>query len=313
MSDTKIESSVDFSKVAYPKFCSSKAVLLPHGVVLMKQCLDKKSQKQFVKNCEYMSQRGGNQDLRKYNQNLITGAFPVFYYDWPGPVDIDYSKIQRPKEILQFTKDIFNTAFEYAQSMKTEFNPIPGDTINDKTGNNNTSKSDTTGNNTPDKLNTNFDKSNTSTSDNNSDDKAKPDISKSPTNIPTPDITLNDTNGWDPSAIYGIIYPLHGEFGAHLDGAKTSTLAISIGHSAIFFFDGPNGDGREFVRLDSGDCILFNGGTLYHGVKEIINHTAPDWWYKTLFSNYGARLNVQFRDLRIMKNNYKPFFGVKYT
>lgn len=56
---------------------------------------------------------------------------------------------------------------------------------------------------------------------------------------------------------------------------------------------------RTYVRLDSGDALIFNGGQLYHGVENIIPDSAPDFWTseETDISKYDmSRLVLQFRD-----------------
>jgi hypothetical protein len=85
--------------------------------------------------------------------------------------------------------------------------------------------------------------------------------------------------------------------------------------SANFFYDVPLPYGnveRNFIKLASGDGCLFNGGTLLHGISEIYPDTAPKWWESTEFAQLGSRFNLQFRDLRDIKNIYTPHFNSSY-
>ena len=122
-----------------------------------------------------------------------------------------------------------------------------------------------------------------------------------------------------PDSMYGIIYPPNGEFGPHVDGAKTWTFAISIGSAANFFYDEPTDTGtntgtiRHFLKLNSGDGCLFNGGKLFHGISEIFPSDVPSWWKSTEFGKLGSRFNLQFRDLNKARNIYRPLFDKRYV
>jgi alkylated DNA repair dioxygenase AlkB len=104
---------------------------------------------------------------------------------------------------------------------------------------------------------------------------------------------------YDPNALYAVLYPHGGSFIPHVDGAKGWALSVSVGNSANFFYsDGKEGE-RTYVRLDSGDALIFNGGQLYHGVECIYPNTAPAFWTsdETEISKYDmSRLVLQFRD-----------------
>jgi len=121
---------------------------------------------------------------------------------------------------------------------------------------------------------------------------------------------------YNPNALYGILYPYGGKFVSHIDGAQGWVLAISIGDSANFFFsDGFHGE-RTYVRLDSGDAIVFNGGQLHHGVEEIYSNTAPAFWTdpNQEISIFGmSRFNMQFRDPVRDRLTYYPKFDDKHT
>jgi hypothetical protein len=113
-----------------------------------------------------------------------------------------------------------------------------------------------------------------------------------------------------PRSIYGIVYPDGTNFGAHVDGARTWTLAISIGNTASFFYE--TNLGRHFVIVRSGDVLIFNGGYFKHGVAEIYPDTAPAFWKTSLFNEKGNRFNIQFRDLSKTNSRYIPHFNREY-
>ena len=126
----------------------------------------------------------------------------------------------------------------------------------------------------------------------------------------------------DPNGVYGIMYPHGGMFGAHVDGAQGWVMTISIGESAKFFWT-PTWEGKReylqvlflislaYLKVESGDVVIFNGGQLYHGVDEIIPNTAPAFWKKpecpvAIFDM--GRFSLQFRDPVRDSLTYNPQF-----
>jgi alkylated DNA repair dioxygenase AlkB len=104
---------------------------------------------------------------------------------------------------------------------------------------------------------------------------------------------------YNPGSLYAILYPHGGSFIPHVDGAKGWALSVSVGDSANFFYSETKTSERTYVRLDSGDALIFNGGQLYHGVENIIPDSAPEFWRseETDICKYDmSRLVLQFRD-----------------
>jgi len=86
-------------------------------------------------------------------------------------------------------------------------------------------------------------------------------------------------------------------------------LAISIGEAAKFFIsDGFLGK-RTRILVESGDAVMFNGGQYHHGIEEVIEGSAPSFWYDSELFSGMSRFNIQFRDSSHDKLNYDPQFS----
>jgi len=115
---------------------------------------------------------------------------------------------------------------------------------------------------------------------------------------------------YNPNSLYAILYPHGGSFIPHVDGAKGWALSVSVGDAADFFFSETKTSERTYVRLDSGDALIFNGGQLFHGVEKIHTNTAPSFWTsdETDISKYDmSRLVLQFRDPQRDQSGLKYF------
>lgn len=125
----------------------------------------------------------------------------------------------------------------------------------------------------------------------------------------SPNTTLTCPAKYEPNALYAVLYPHGGSFIPHVDGAKGWCLSVSIGNAADFFYsEGKEGE-RTYIKLESGDALIFNGGHLYHGVERIYPETAPAFWHtdETEISLYDmSRLVLQFRD------PHRDSSGLKY-
>lgn len=117
---------------------------------------------------------------------------------------------------------------------------------------------------------------------------------------------------YSPDALYGVLYPHGGSFIPHVDGAKGWVLAISMGDTARFFVCDTADSPRYYLTVESGDAIIFKGGTLYHGVEAILPGTAPSFWKdesQCEFAVYNmARFNLQYRDPVRDRLTYYPHF-----
>jgi alkylated DNA repair dioxygenase AlkB len=102
---------------------------------------------------------------------------------------------------------------------------------------------------------------------------------------------------YKPEALYAIVYGAKGALQSHQDGQMGWVLGLSMGDSCDFFFSKTLEGGRHTVRLDSGDLILFNGQTLFHGVTKIHAGTAPAFFKtKNGIPANVSRINLQYRD-----------------
>jgi alkylated DNA repair dioxygenase AlkB len=102
---------------------------------------------------------------------------------------------------------------------------------------------------------------------------------------------------YKPEALYAICYGSKGALVSHQDGQMGWVLGLSMGESCDFFFSKTQEGGRQTVKLESGDLILFNGQTLFHGVSKIHEGSAPAFWSTKngIPANVG-RINLQYRD-----------------
>ncbi len=117
---------------------------------------------------------------------------------------------------------------------------------------------------------------------------------------------------YDPTAIYAIMYPQHGYFSSHVDGAKGWAVSISIGHSCIFYYSLGKFGKKIYVQLNSGDILVFNGGLLHHGVHQLLDQ-CPEFYHQNVNPLYELaatyhRLCVQCRDPNRDILLYTPFF-----
>jgi len=124
------------------------------------------------------------------------------------------------------------------------------------------------------------------------------------------DEALTCPDKYNPNALYAVLYPHGGSFIPHVDGAKGWCLSVSVGNAADFFYSQGKEGERTYIKLESGDALIFNGGTLFHGVERIYPDTAPDFWTsnETEISLYDmSRLVLQFRDPQRDSSGLKYF------
>jgi len=236
-----------------------KAVHLPFGVVLFKNCLNEKQQMELLDTCLMLTNFGGNEKLLPKHRytSKSRNAIPLLFYNWPGHPD-SFSA-PKPVDLLDFGQKVFKEALQCSRTIEKQLSLMR---LEHKTTHKQTDK-------------------------------------------------LSCPNDFEPNALYAILYPYDGRFGAHLDGAKGWVLSISIGHAAKFFYSEKYQGEKTFVQLDSGDVLLFNGGQLYHGIEEIIPNSAPAFWTSPQcgMSVYDmGRFNLQFRDSIRDKLSYNPIF-----
>jgi len=95
--------------------------------------------------------------------------------------------------------------------------------------------------------------------------------------------------------LFAQLYPVNGKAISHVDGFLNWVASISFGDSCEFAFG--SRDLSQKVRLNSGDVIIFNGGKVYHAVKEIYPNSAPEFWTSGAVKTFGlSRCNIQCRD-----------------
>jgi len=88
------------------------------------------------------------------------------------------------------------------------------------------------------------------------------------------------------------------------------TMSVALGDDCEFAIGKRTGRPRatserhgkvRTIRMQSGDAIFFDGGSVPHQVKRIIKGTAPSWWGKAKVPN-GSRCVVLFREREKSRN-----------
>ena len=99
-------------------------------------------------------------------------------------------------------------------------------------------------------------------------------------------------------------------FGNHVDcDSVLCTMSVSLGDDCEFVIGKPTGRSRDGerhgdlrrIRMRSGDAIFFDGGTVPHQVKRMIEGTAPLWWGGAKVPN-GSRCVLLFREAEKSRN-----------
>jgi len=63
----------------------------------------------------------------------------------------------------------------------------------------------------------------------------------------------------------------------------------------------------QTIDFESGDCLIFNGGTeynIFHGITEIIDNTCPEYFPEKYLH---SRISLQFR--QTLRNDNHQNFG----
>jgi hypothetical protein len=93
-----------FSKVVKER-AKCKVVPYPYGVVVFKNCLDEKGQKDILNACMELTKVGGNEKLlpKKAYERESKAAVPFLFYNWPGHRT---EVIEEPTNLLQFAEKV---------------------------------------------------------------------------------------------------------------------------------------------------------------------------------------------------------------
>jgi len=95
----------------------------------------------------------------------------------------------------------------------------------------------------------------------------------------------------------------------HCDKIEGWVVLFSLGCTARFFIKGPEMARKTTINFESGDALVFNGGTeydIFHGITEILANTCPIH----LPEITDMRVSIQFRQTG--KNDNKRYRGKKY-
>ncbi|WP_419834542.1 alpha-ketoglutarate-dependent dioxygenase AlkB [Endozoicomonas atrinae] len=263
----------------------SEQQLLQDNVFYCKNCLDEEGQIAFVKECTSLMKEDCNAKLlSNLTGDTYDFAQSVLFYNWPSqPESLKLIESAKPDGILNLGDQLHQKAYR-------EFSSTGQSTDNEE---------------------------------------------QSVVNIP---------ESFSPRALYGILYQPGSSFGAHQDGANGWTIALSLGSDADFFYlsleasqriaqrikkheksegrratneiitqsvrQEPDSE-RNYIRVKSGDALLFNGGQLFHGVSKVYSDT-PEFWKNSIFAKNGmTRFNLQFRDPFRDTLTYNPYFEHK--
>eukprot|EP01083_Nonionella_stella_P047860 128111_1 len=301
-------------------------VSLSHGVVIYKNWLTDAEQRATFDECMHLRTRVGNDTLRTPVEARTKwgahSAYPVCFYNWPARPK-SMVPAENPKNLMDVGAKLFSSAFTYsdpdvkAREMRVHHVERRAGSVCPvrKTGVDVSTTAGEAGAATTVNLVCQEEKEETK-----QDSETAPKLCAGACNLRTWTSqtfkSLSAPKEYCPDAFYAILYRKDGRFGSHLDGAKGWVVAVSVGCSAIFFYSSGRFGERSYIRLDSGDAVVFNGGQLHHGVSEILPETfehscVPEWWEGALaecgFPGYG-RLNLQFRDSRRDTLTYDPQF-----
>jgi len=94
----------------------------------------------------------------------------------------------------------------------------------------------------------------------------------------------------------------------HCDKIEGWVVLFSLGCTARFYVKGPEMSRKTTINFESGDALIFNGGTeydIFHGIDEIRANTCP----LHLPDLTDMRVSIQFRQTG--KNDNKRYRGPK--
>ena len=82
------------------------------------------------------------------------------------------------------------------------------------------------------------------------------------------------------------------------------TMSVALGDSCEFTIGRktptPHKNERAgkpvYMKMESGDAMFFDGGSVPHAVDRIVPGTAPEWWSKAKGTKNYARVSVLFRE-----------------
>ena len=109
--------------------------------------------------------------------------------------------------------------------------------------------------------------------------------------------------------VSGVCYQAHSVLANHQDGPKALyTMSVALGCACDFVvgarpatsagrFKNLRSGAPATLRMESGDAIFFDGGSIPHAIPTIHKGTAPPLWHQALPKGFGgARVSVLFRE-----------------
>ena len=112
--------------------------------------------------------------------------------------------------------------------------------------------------------------------------------------------------------VTGVSYQPHSVLDIHQDGPlPLNTMSVALGCACTFVVGGALPKGREnypnlrtgarvTLRMESGDAVFFDGGSVAHAVPAIHAGSAPPFWEKAArkagIGDACARISVLFRE-----------------
>jgi len=112
-------------------------------------------------------------------------------------------------------------------------------------------------------------------------------------------------SSYDAMYCTSFVYPIEdGKLNGHCDKILGWVVLFSLGCSANFWIKGPQMKQREYIKFESGDTLVFNGGTEYnimHGIDSINPNTCPNFFPEEI---HDQRISIQFR--QTLRNDNVP-------
>ncbi len=111
---------------------------------------------------------------------------------------------------------------------------------------------------------------------------------------------------YQPDYITSFNYPIkEGKLTGHVDKVLGWVVLFSLGNTAKFYIKGPNMRERVTIDFQSGDVLVFNGGTeydIFHGIDTIVEGSCPSHLSQELGE---SRVSLQMRQTE--RNDNKPY------